>query len=72
MKLKLSKSDLSFLKEAGVHFIAENDLKLDEALSLLDEVHDIEIKYANSDKKSDLRFASIYADIADRIESQII
>lgn len=72
MRLKLSKTDISFLKEAGILFVTESDLEIDDAISLLDNVHDIEIKYANSNKKSDLRFASIYADIADRIEEQIV
>ncbi|HHU07371.1 MAG TPA: hypothetical protein GXZ59_03400 [Clostridiaceae bacterium] len=72
MKIELSKNDISFLREKDVYIDPSFDISKDEALSLLDRVHDIEIECASSEKKSDLRFASIYANIADRIENQIV
>lgn len=71
MKIKLSNSDQILLKEQGIFIDTTKKYSEDEALNILNSVYDIETSFANSDKKSALRFASIYARIADRLYHQI-
>lgn len=71
MKIKLSKSDLTLLKDQGIIIDSRRDIFEDDALKILDAVYDVETFFANSNEKADLRFASIYAKIADRISIQM-
>lgn len=71
MKINLSKKDKTLLKEQGIIIDSNQEISDDDALKILDSTYAIEAAFANSDRKSDLCFAEIYAKIADRISSQI-
>ncbi len=71
MEIELSKNDLTLLKDQGIIIDSRRDISEDEALKILDAVYEVETFFANSNEKADLRFASIYAKIADKIAIQI-
>ncbi|HHV42331.1 MAG TPA: hypothetical protein GXX72_05760 [Clostridiaceae bacterium] len=71
MMLKLTSSEITFLKNKKIDFKKDYDYSKEEAFSLLEQVYEVETVYADGETKVDLRLASIYADIADKIQSQI-
>ena len=71
MKLKLSECDVHMLKDNSIEFDPKVEVSEDQAFELLDLIYEEEIEYANSEEESDLRFAIMFASIADKLQAQL-
>lgn len=73
MKIQLNSEDRQMLAQVGISIIPEKDYSEDEAFDLLDQIHDIEVRYAqDADRNATAKqLANQYAAIADAIQNQI-
>lgn len=73
MIIKLNKEQQQLLEEHGITTVAEGVYSEEEAFDLLEQVHDIEVRYAQeADANPTARkLANEYATIADVIQNQI-
>lgn len=73
MKIQLNSEQLQILEKNGIAIIPEKEYSEEEAFDLLDQVHDIEVYYAQ-DADTNVtakKLANEYAVIADVIQNQI-
>jgi len=73
MKIKLDKSEIRNLIIENVTIDEEKEYSEEESNKILDEVHDIEVKYSFSDDEKSIEYkkAEYFARIADKIQNQI-
>lgn len=73
MQIKLNDAEMQKLKSESIAFSPEKEYSEDEALDLLELVHDKEAEYSNYPKEAakEYQLANVFADIADKIQSQI-
>ena len=73
MKIMISSAEKMFLEMEGIAFSEEKDYTDEEALSLLDDIYDAEIKYSNfpEENAEAQKTAESFAHLADRIQQAI-
>lgn len=73
MRIVLNDREKELLEKAKIDYSAMSDYSEMEALDLLDEVHDVEAKYANfpKDDREAQKLFDEYATLADKIQDQI-
>ncbi len=67
MKLNLTEQDLQLIRDAEIPFDVNKDYDFWGLDEILEQVYDKEIDYAQAEN---LRFADLYAHLADKIEDQ--
>lgn len=73
MKILLSQQEIEQLKKVKIDVSLDTEYSEDEALDILEKVHDIEAVYSNfpeNDKRA-YELSNIYAAIADKIYKMI-
>lgn len=73
MRIQLNNEQQQMLAQMGITVIPDKDYSEDEAFALLDQVYDVEVRYAQ-DTDTDTtarRLANEFAAIADAIQQQI-
>ncbi|MGI6157668.1 MAG: hypothetical protein ACOYH4_04265 [Saccharofermentanales bacterium] len=73
MKINLGKNDLTLLSDVQIRLVTDpnEEIDLDSALDLLQEIYRVEAMYANSDREMEQKLAEDYAHLADKIYKQI-
>lgn len=71
MKLYLTNFEISALLTEDIHFDRKREYTEDEALQLLDEVRNAEVKYSQCYTADKEKRFSLYGKIGDKIFSQI-
>lgn len=73
MRIQLNREQLQMLTRVGISVVPEKDYPEDEVFEIVEQVHDIEISYAqDADTKATAKqMANVYAAIADVIQNQI-
>jgi len=70
MKLILTEQEKNYLKEQGIS--TDEDITEDDALELLDKVHDIEVMYAQMENEHGSRMAKLYERHEMRLQSVLL
>lgn len=73
MRVQLNSEQQQMLAQVGISIVPEKDYSEDEIFDIVDQVHDIEISYAqDADTNATAkRLAKAYAEIADFLQNQI-
>lgn len=73
MRIQLDSEQEKMLEKVGISVIPDKDYSEEEAFDILEQVHDIEVRYAqDADSNATAkRLANEYAAIADAIQNQI-
>lgn len=73
MRVQLNSEQQQMLAQVGISIVPEKDYSEDEVFEIVDQVHDIEVRYAqDADTNATAkRLANVYATIADSIQNQI-